>query len=186
MSTPQKSQGGNEGGGLGGLGHLGPLVTISSPSVIFKPLVAAQPPQPPSAYVAAAAPSHQHQQRPNPQTQQDPSRSVQPMYTVVDGDTITSLPYPHPTAPRPVVLAAALQPPTPWLPGSPRRKPPPAVQRVIWAPPSQAAAVGKRGPKIGRPAATGPSSAPMLVQPMRILPPRGRHHATQQKSKNKG
>ena len=44
MSTPQKSQGGNEGGGLGGLGHLGPLVTISSPSVIVKPLVAAQPP----------------------------------------------------------------------------------------------------------------------------------------------
>ena len=66
MSTPQKPQGGNEGGGLGGLGHSGPLVTISSPSVIFKPLVAAQPPQPPPAYVAAV-PLHQHQQRPNPQ-----------------------------------------------------------------------------------------------------------------------
>ena len=69
---PSKSQGGNEGGGLGGLGHSGPLVTISSPSVIIKLLVAAQPPQPPQAYVAAA-PSHQHQQRPNPKTQQNPS-----------------------------------------------------------------------------------------------------------------
>ena len=41
---PSKSQGGNEGGGLGSLGHSGPLVTISSPSVIVKPLVAAQQP----------------------------------------------------------------------------------------------------------------------------------------------
>ena len=65
MSTPQKSQGVNEGGGLGGLGHSGPQVTISSPLVIVKPLVAAQPPQPPPAYVAAA-PSHKHQQTPNP------------------------------------------------------------------------------------------------------------------------
>ena len=105
MSTPQKSQGGNEGGGLGGSGHSGPLVTISSLSVIVKPLVAAQPPQPPAAYVAAA-PSHQHQQRPNPQTQQNPSRSVQPMYTVVDGDAIAFLQYPHPTAPRTVFIAA--------------------------------------------------------------------------------
>ena len=64
--TPQKTQGGNEGDGLGGLGHSGPLVTISSPSVIVKPLVAAQPPQPPPAYTAAEAPSHQHQQRPTP------------------------------------------------------------------------------------------------------------------------
>ena len=47
MSTPQKTQGGNEGDGLCGLGHLGPLLTISSPSVIVKPLVAAQPLQPP-------------------------------------------------------------------------------------------------------------------------------------------
>ena len=102
MSTPQKSQGGNEGGGLGGLGHSGPLVTISSPSVIVKPLVAAQPPQPPPAYVAAA-PSHKHQQTPNPQTQQNSSQSVQPMYTVVDGDAIALLQYPHPTG---VVSAA--------------------------------------------------------------------------------
>ena len=98
MSTPQKTQGGNEGDGLGGLGHSGPLVTISSPSVIVKPLVAAHPPQPPPAYAAAVAPSHQHHQRTNPQTQQDPSRSVQPMYTVVDGDAIALLQYPHPTA----------------------------------------------------------------------------------------
>ena len=63
---------------------------------------------------------------------------------------------------------------------------PPEAQRVIRAPPSQAAAVGKRGPNIGRPAAAGPFSSPMLVQPMRISPPEGRHHATPQKSKNKG
>ena len=123
MSTPHDPQGRAEGDGLGGLGHSGPLVTISSPSGIFRPLVAAQPPQPPPSYAAAASPLPQHQQRPNPQTQQDPSRSVQPMYTVVDGDAIVSLPYPHPTAPRPVVLAAALQPPTPWPNGSPRRPP---------------------------------------------------------------
>ena len=109
MSTPQKSQGGNEGGGLGGLGHSGPLVTISSPSVIVKPLVAAQPPQPPPAYLEAT-PSHQHQQRPNPQTQQNPSRSVQPMYTVVDGDAIALLQYPHPTGPRTAVRAANCSP----------------------------------------------------------------------------
>ena len=146
--------------------HLGSLVTISSPSAIVKPLVAVQPQQPPPAYAAAEAPSHKHQQRPNPQTQQDQSRSVQPMYTVVDGDAIALLQYPDPTAPRTVVLAAKLQPPTPWPHGSP-----PAGQRVIQAPPSQAAAVGKRGPNIGRPAAAGPSSAPMFVQPMRISPP---------------
>ena len=122
--NPSKTQGGNEGDGLGGLGHSVPLVTISSPSVIVKPLVAAQPPQPPPAYAAAAAPSHQHQQRPNPQTQQDPSRFVQPMYTVVAGEAIASVPYPNPTAPRPVVLAAAAQPPTPRPPGSPHRPPP--------------------------------------------------------------
>ena len=108
MSTPHDPQGGAEGDGLGGLGHSGPLVTISSPSGIVKPLVAAQPPQPPPAYVAAPAPVPQHQQRPNPQTQQDPSRSVQPMYIVVDRDATASLQYPHPTAPRPVVFAAAL------------------------------------------------------------------------------
>ena len=181
MLTPQKTQGGNEGDGLGGLVHSGPLVTISSPSVIVKPLVAAQPLQPPPAYAVAEAPSHQHQQRPNPQTQQDPSRSVQPMCTIVDGDAIALLQYPHPTAPRTVVLAAKLQPPTPWPHSSP-----PAAQRVIRALPSQAAAFGNRGPNIGRPAAAGPSSAPMLVQPMRISPPRGSHHATQQMSKNKG
>ena len=123
MSTPHNPQGGTEGAGLGGLGHSGPLVTISSPSGIFKPLVAAQPLQPPPDYAAAAALSPQHQQRPNPQTQQDPSRFVQPMYTVVDGDTIASLPYPHFTSPWPVVLAVALQPQTPWPHGSPR--PPP-------------------------------------------------------------
>ena len=123
MSTPHDHQGGAEGDGLGGLGHSGPLVTISSLSGIVKPLVAAQPPQPPTAYAAAAAPSPQHQQRPNPQTQQDPSRSVQPMYTVVDGDAIALLQYPHPTAPQTVVLTAALQPPTPWPHGSPRRPP---------------------------------------------------------------
>ena len=158
MSTPHDPQGGAEGDGLGGLGHSGALVTISSPSRIVKPLIATQPPQPPAAYGTAAPPSPQHQQRPNPQTQQDPSRSVQPMYTNVDGNAIASLQYPHPTAPRTVVLAAALQPPTPWPNGSPRRPPPPAAQKVVRAPPSQAAAVGKRGPNIGRPAAAGPSS----------------------------
>ena len=130
LTTPQ---GGAEGDGLGGLGHSGPLVTISSPSGIVKPLVAAQPPQPPPAYGAAAAPSPQHQKSPNPQTQQDPSRSVQPIYTVVDGDAIASLPYPHFTAPRLVILAAALQPQTPWPPGRPRHPHPPAAQRVIRA-----------------------------------------------------
>ena len=47
MSIPHDPQGGAEGDGLGGLGHSGPLVNISSPSVIIKPLIAAQPPQPP-------------------------------------------------------------------------------------------------------------------------------------------
>ena len=97
------------------------------------------------------------------------------MYTVVGGDAIALLQYPHPTALRPVVLAAALQPPTPW----PHRSPPEA-QRVIRAPPSQAAAVGKRGPHIGRHAAAGPSSAPLLTGTPSCCynipapPPRGR------------
>ena len=80
------------------------------------------------------------------------------MYTVVDGDAIALLQYPHPTAPRTVVLAAKLQPPTPSLHGRP-----PEAQRVIRAPTSQAAAVGKRGPDIGRHASAGPSSAPLLT-----------------------
>ena len=112
--------------------HLGSLVTISSPSSIVKPLVAVQPQQPPPAYGAAEAPSHQHEQRPNPKMQQDQSRSVQPMYTVVDGDAIALLQYTHPTAPRTVVLAAKLHPPTPWTHSSP-----PTAQRVIRAPPSR-------------------------------------------------
>ena len=124
MSSPHDPQGGAEGADLGGLGHSGPLVTISSPSGIVKPLVAAQPPQPPPAYAAAAPTSPQHQQRPNSRTQQDPSRSVQPMYTVVARDAIASVPNPHPTAPLPVVLAAAPQPPTPRPPGSPHCRPP--------------------------------------------------------------
>ena len=154
--------------------------------VIVKPIVAAQPPQPPPAYAAAAAPTPQHQQRPNPQTQQDPSRSVQPMYTVVDGDAIASLPYPHPTAPAAGRSRCGAAAPDPLAARHPSPPPPPAARRVVRAPPSQAAAVGKRGPDIGRPAAAGPSSAPMLVQPIRISPPRGRHHATQQMSKIKG